>query len=360
MISRVDEAERKRALAREAAGDRVLVASTQATTRWLLCGRGRPVDVGSVDYTVVLRPGDAFVLFADIEAPRVEAEERFSQLGYEHVSYPWHEGPGPAIEKLAGESAAVRDDEVEERLAPHRRELAREELVRYRVAGAAAAAAFREVFTLLRPELSEQDAAGQLAYAALARGLQPRVVLVAGERRQPVYRHPVPTRAPLGAHALLALTAEQEGLHVSLTRLVSFGPAPSKLAELQRVATQVDAAVIAASEPGRTHGELLDVLIEAYRSRGFPDEWRLHHQGGMTGYKGREVFATPGEPTPLPASCAVAWNPSLSGGAKSEDTVLVSDSGIDVITRTDDQPELSTDVGIPRPAIVELSPSRTR
>jgi Xaa-Pro dipeptidase len=359
MIPPVDEAATKRARAREAAGDSVLVASTQATTRWLLCGRGRPVDVGSVDFTVVLREADAFVLFADLEGPRVEAEERFAQLGYEHLPYPWHEGPGPAIARLTAGKAIVRDDELEERIAPHRRELAPEELVRYRIAGAAAAAAFRETFALVRPELSELDAAGQLSYAALARGLQPRVVLVAGERRQPVYRHPVPTRALLGRHALLALTAEQEGLHVSMTRLVSFGPAPQELAELQRAAAEIDAAVIGASEPGRTHGELLEVLIDAYATRGFPDEWKLHHQGGLTGYKGREVFATPGEPTPLPGACAVAWNPSLSGGAKSEDTVLVTEAGIDVITRTEEQPELSTDAGIPRPGIVELPRARS-
>jgi hypothetical protein len=98
---------------------------------------------------------------------------------------------------------------------------------------------------------------------------------------------------------------------------------------------------------------VLGVAATAYEAHGFPDEWRYHHQGGLTGYRGREVFAVPGEPTPLPSSCAVAWNPSITGGAKSEDTALVSDDGVEIVTRTEDLGEIDTD-GLPRPGIVEL------
>ncbi len=38
-----------------------------------------------------------------------------------------------------------------------------------------------------------------------------------------MHRHPLPTEAPLGRHAL---TAERAGLHVSMTRIVSFGGSP--------------------------------------------------------------------------------------------------------------------------------------
>jgi hypothetical protein len=111
--------------------------------------------------------------------------------------------------------------------------------------------------------------------------------------------------------------------------------------------------VISASRPGRTHGELFEVIAEAYDRQGFPEEWRLHHQGGLTGYNGREVFAVPGEPTPLPQISAVAWNPSITGGGKSEDTVLVTADGHEVVTRTPELFELEL-ANLSRPAIVEL------
>jgi antitoxin VapB len=339
-VSTVTEAERKRALALEAA-DGYLVSSRPWDVRWLLCGRGRPVDASAptATYAVVLDGESARVHYPDIEHPRVEAEERFGELGYEPFPYPWHEGHG------LSDTTSVLD--------ALRLELGEEERERYRRAGADAAETMRHVLRGLGPEMSELDVAADLAFEARRRGFTTPVVLVAGDDRQRAHRHPLPTEARLGSSALLAITAEREGLHVSLTRLVSFGPAPAELLRLARATAEIDAAMLGASVPGATTGEVFRVAAAAYAAHGFPQEWRLHHQGGLTGYRGREVFAAPDEPTPLPRSCAVAWNPSITGGAKSEDTALVTESGVEVLTRTADLGELETD-GLPRPAILEL------
>jgi Xaa-Pro aminopeptidase len=335
-----DEAAGKRRLALEAAGTR-LATSRPADVRWLLCGRGRPVDAAapSSPYTVVLEGGSARVLYQDLERSRVEAEERFEELGYEPVPYPWFERQG--LEETPAALEVVR------------RELRREELERYRRAGAAAADAMRATLASLEPELTELEAAAELARQATLRGFFPPVLLVGGEERQPLYRHPLPTGAPLGRHALLAITAEREGLYVSLTRLVSFGPAPAELARLVAACAEVDASFLHASRPGATLGDVFAAGERAYAEQGFEGEWRLHHQGGLTGYRGREVFGTPGEPAVIPHAAAVAWNPSIAGGAKSEDTALVTGEGVEVITRTPELGELDTAAGIPRPAIVE-------
>ena len=332
----VSEAERKRAAALAAAGGR-LVTSRAADVRWLLCGRGRPVATPDSPYTVELDGDVARVHYQDIEDPRVRAEERFDELGYEYAPHAWHEPP-PLEDTLPALDAL-------------RLELGREELERYRSAGAAVADAMREALAGLRPETSEHEAAAELARAAHRRGFTTPVLLAGGEERQRVHRHPLPTAAALGRHALLALTAEREGLYVSITRLVSFGEPPGELARLVQACAEVDAAYIAASRPGATLGEAFAAGAEAYASQGFPEEWRGHHQGGLAGYRGREVFATPGEPTPIPAAAALAWNPSIGGGAKSEDTILVTAAGAEVITRTEDLGELET-AGLPRPAIV--------
>src|SRR5438874_7895197 len=86
------EAERKRRAALEAAGP--FATRDPADVRWLLCGRGRPVSAGASPYTVVVAPDRAQVLYQDIEASRVAAEERWEELGYEAVAYPWFE-PAP-------------------------------------------------------------------------------------------------------------------------------------------------------------------------------------------------------------------------------------------------------------------------
>ncbi len=332
------EAAQKRSAALAAAGP--FATSDAADVRWLLCGRGRPVAAGTAPYTVVVNGGRPQVLYQDIERSRVESEERWHEFGYDPVAYPWHEPapvqlPQPDLRQL-------------------RLELTADELQRYRAAGAAAAEALTAVLEGLKPEQRELEVAGALADELHARGFTTPVVLVGGERRAPVHRHPLPTREPLGRFALLAVTAERDGLHSSLTRIASFGPPPAELAARVRAAAEVDAAVLAASRPGRTLGELFAVLADAYTAQGYPDEWRRHHQGGLTGYAGREVFATPHDTTVLPRACAVAWNPSVTGGGKSEDTALVTQRGIEVITRTPELGELDTAAGFFRPSIVAL------
>jgi Xaa-Pro aminopeptidase len=352
------EAAAKRAAAVEAvlaAGHAALVASSPANVRWLLCGRGRPVSTSSPEstYTVVLSPTGQWVLFPDNETSRVDQEERFDELGFECVAYPWFQAPEAVLGELLNGAAAAGDAEAEPVLAPLRRELVEAERERFRTAGADLAQAMSESVRLLSSSDTERDAAADLAFRAHARGFFPPVVLVAGAERQRIHRHPLPTGAELGPHALVAVTAERDGLHVSMTRLLSFGPAPGELEELVRATAEVDAAMLRASRPGRTTGEVLEVAARVYEALGFPEEWRRHHQGGITGYQGREVFAAPGEPTQLPDSCAVAWNPSITGGAKSEDTALVTADGIEVVTRTTDLAESDID-GLRRPGITEL------
>lgn len=330
------EAEHKRRLALDAAGP--FVATDPADVRWLLCGRGRPVAAGTSPYAVELAQSIARVWYQDIERSRIEVDERWQELGYEPVAYPWYE-------PLPVQVAQSHLDALRIALVPL-------ELERYRAAGGDVASAFVDVLSTLTPEMHELEVAGELARHLHARGFTTPVVLVGGDRRAPVHRHPLPTSEALGSFALLAVTAERHGLHVSMTRIVSFGPPPAELADRVRDAAEVDAAALAASRPGATVGDVFEALARAYELRGHPEEWRHHHQGGITGYRGREVFVTPGGETVFPNAFAVAWNPSVAGGGKSEDTALVTGDGVEVITRTPRLGELETTAGIRRPSIV--------
>lgn len=349
------EAERKRALLLEATAAEAVVARSAPTVRWLLCGHGRPVSTSGpdADYTVVLTADKSVVLFPDIEAPRVAEEERFEDLGFEPVPFAWHEGPQRELRVLLDGAEPIEGRPLEGVAAPLRRHLSEDEVRRYRAAGADAAEAMVEIIDALAPGATETETAADIARRLIRRGFHPPVLLVAGEERQRIHRHPLPTRAALGRHALLAFTAERDGLHVSMTRIASFGPPPAELSALVAAVAEVDVAMLAASRPGTSTGAILDVAAGAYAAQGFPEEWRRHHQGGITGYAGREVFAIPGEATKLAERCAVAWNPSITGGAKSEDTALVTADGVEVITRTPDLPELDI-AGLIRAAVAEV------
>jgi len=86
----------------------------------------------------------------------------------------------------------------------------------------------------------------------------------------------------------------------------------------------------AATVPGRTLADVFDDCRGFYADAGHPDGWRHHHQGGLTGYRSREVIAAPGGPTEITEGQAFAWNPSLPG-AKAEETFLLTPAGADVL-----------------------------
>ncbi|HNT37236.1 MAG TPA: peptidase M24, partial [bacterium] len=80
--------------------------------------------------------------------------------------------------------------------------------------------------------------------------------------------------------------------------------------------------------------------VEAYKAVGFPDEWKLHHQGGATGYEGRDFKGSFTSHQTVQPNQAVAWNPSITG-TKSEDTFLCTESGNVLVTQAKNWPMVS-------------------
>lgn len=156
---------------------------------------------------------------------------------------------------------------------------------------------------------------------------------------------------------MAVLVARRHGLHVALTRYVAAGSGDeleNGLAAVRRIHRRA----LEAAVPGRTFGQLYTGLDEAYREAGHAGAWQDHYQGGPIGYGQREFELAPCQTdsrwwsTPIAAGTAIAINPSLAGGAKDEDTFLVTDSGLELVTTTNDWPAAD---GSPwRPAVLQF------
>jgi len=214
--------------------------------------------------------------------------------------------------------------------------LAEGEQERYRALGAEAAAAMSETLRAARPDWTEFELAGAGARALWQRGIHPALVLAAGARRLPLYRHAVPSADPIGLRAMLVFCARRHGLYANLTRFVSFGPPPQQQSELMTV----EATGLAACVPGNSLSAVYHALEQAYRHAGVPDAILEHHQGGITGYLARELVATAATALELRAGMAVAFNPSFAG-IKLEDTFLLGEHGLDNLTFDPDWPALN-------------------
>ena len=103
---------------------------------------------------------------------------------------------------------------------------------------------------------------------------------------------------------------------------------------------RIERDTLAACVPPNRYGDVLTVLDQAYDREGAPGGWAGHYQGGPIGYAQREFEIAPSQrdsrwyATPVADGQAVAWNPSLAGGAKAEDTYLVSPDGLERITES--------------------------
>jgi Xaa-Pro aminopeptidase len=156
--------------------------------------------------------------------------------------------------------------------------------------------------------------------------------MVGGAQRIPRHRHPIPAGATLGARAMIVVCAERGGLYANLTRFVHFEPPDGELAAKLEACQGILARLGAATRPGRTLGDVFDDCRTFYADAGFSDGWRHHHQGGLTGYRSRELIAMPETALVIEPGQAFAWNPSLPG-AKAEETFVLTDAGPEVLTR---------------------------
>ena len=118
-------------------------------------------------------------------------------------------------------------------------------------------------------------------------------------------------------------------------------------------------AVLESSRPGGSWGESVLALAAGYDEIGQPGAWRQHFQGGPIGFEQREFELAPPQvdspfwDLPRRAMTAVAWNPSLGGGAKIEETYLV-DSELELLTVTPDWPMIEGPFGARRSALKVL------
>jgi len=307
---------------------------------WVTAGGSSAVlhttELGVAEVLVTLE--EACILTDAIEAERLRAEELPEGFTF-HVE-PWAE---PELRERYVQNAAAGRAILSDRPQPggampegalpaalrqRRLVLGLEERERYRLLGREAAEAMGEALRQARPDWTEYQLAGAGAQALWRRGIHPALVLAAGERRLPAWRHPTPTSAPLGARAMLVFCARRHGLYANLSRFVSFGAAPL---DEQRALMEVEATGLAAVAPGNSLSAVYHAFDAAYRHADREGAIREHHQGGITGYRAREIVAGPSTATQLEEGMAFAFNPSFAG-VKIEDTFLLGPDGLENLT----------------------------
>ncbi len=314
-----------------------LLLERPANFAWYTNGADNRVDHASPlgVASVLLTLEAEYVVTNNIEAPRMREEQT---PGFEVVEHPWHEDPAPTVKELTGGASLGSDSPLEDardvshELTPLRYVLDPDAIERYRRVGADAASAVAEAASSLEPGTGEHEAAANLAAACRRRELFSPVLLAAADDRITRHRHPIPHGEQIERRAMLVVSAERGGLYANVTMMVDFEePDPETQRRQRACETILRRMREAATRPGRTLAAAFADCRRFYAEEGFPDEWRLHHQGGMTGYASREIIATPQTQQEMQVGQAFAWNPSVTG-AKAEETFVLTENGPEVLT----------------------------
>jgi Xaa-Pro aminopeptidase len=323
----------------ERRGVDAVVLRRPANFAWYTGGADSKVDrvapEGVAD--LIVRADSQLVLTSTIEAPRMRAEQT---PDIEVAEYPWHEDRAGALRHVLGDSRAGSDlgltgtVDLSDEIARLRRTLDRDAVESLRAVGRDATAAMADAAATVEAGMTEHEAAAALAAACRSRALTATVLLAAADDRIGLYRHPLPVGASIERRAMLVASAERGGLYANLTRIVELEEPDPELARRLRACNEILARMRdEATRPGRTLAEAFADCRGFYADAGFPDEWRLHHQGGLTGYGSRELIATPSTDHVIEPGQAFAWNPSVTG-AKAEETFVLTEAGPEVLAGT--------------------------
>jgi Xaa-Pro aminopeptidase len=356
--------EKVRGLLDRLALDAVLLRK-QSNFAWATAGARNYVSIASEvgAASILITRERQYVLCNAIEAPRLASEEKVEDLGYAIHSFPWYQDREAALAReLVGRGGIGCDVPFADfrvvggDISPLRWSLTPWEIERYRELGFMTARAIEDAARAVRPGDKECAVVGKLAACLWENRLDYITIFCAADERISRLRHPIATDARVDKRAMLSVNARKWGLIVSLTRFVQFGPVPAEIRRRYDANVRVDCAMMAATVPGRPAREVFDTAIAAYAAEGFPGEHELHHQGGSIGYEGRDYKVTFDTPYVVQENQGFTWNPSITG-AKSEDTILATGHGPEMLSPPVTFPTLDLTVGghrFRRPDILTL------
>lgn len=309
--------------------DSLLLTSNTALT-WYLDGSRVHISLAGDPIAALLvdRTGDHLVTFNN-EAGRIAAEELPEDVSLDTV--PWHGQLQAFAAGLALDGDPLLEAAVTAELRAARQQLLPGETARYAELSADAAAAMTDVLAAATPETTEFQLVSELAARIVSVGAEPLVLLCNGASRSD-FRHPLATHSPIGRRAMAVVCARRNGLVANVTRWVAFDAGTPRELDAEARIAAVEADILRATVPGARLNEIFAEIKLAYLRNGFgEDQWTLHHQGGPAGYAGRDPRVTADVTDTVVLNQPFTWNPS-GPGVKIEDTVLLTESGMRVLT----------------------------
>ncbi len=248
---------------------------------WITCGVSSFVNtadnLGII--SLLITPDGRFLIMDNIEEPRLRQEQTLESQGWTFIVSPWYEKNDTISQltqglRLGADNKNIGATDLSTELIHLRMNLLPQEQERFRALCQGCARAMGTTITGMKPGMTEFEIAATLSKEVHSQGILPIVNLIATDERVFMCRHPLPTNKRLKRYAMLVLCGRSHGLVASITRLVHFGPIPTELHLKAEAVAEIDAALIYATRPSRSLGEIFQTAQRKYALVGF---YRSHH-----------------------------------------------------------------------------------
>jgi Xaa-Pro dipeptidase len=333
--------------------DQPLVIGSVGSVAWATGGLSQPIErTAALDQVWVVDANEPTLLISSVEVPRLMAEGGLDELDFKIVAVPWYEANGferAALEVCDCDASQVLSDvgmgrDVSDELTVERMVLSGGEREVLRWLGGESARVLESAVRSWQPGISaDLSIAAEIQFGLESIGAEAVCLIVGGDERVRTFRHPMMSGDVVTELLMAVVVVRCSGLHVAATRIATTLSDDSFAQDYSLVAS-VARRTLEATSVGATWGEAYAALAQGYRDVEHGQAWRDHWQGGPIGYAQREFELSPEAtdsvfwPLEIDQNVAVAWNPSLHGGAKVEDTFLIGESGSECVTTTGEWP----------------------
>lgn len=330
-----------------------LLLKKQPNFCWLTAGGlnmvGIATEMGVT--SLLITDTECYVIANRIEANRMMVEEGLEDLGFKLLTHEWYENKEmDLVREIVGEGRIGADISVpsvsnlDDEIKKLRYELTPGEIERYLFLGSKVSTAIEKILTEIKPGDTEAEITGRLAAELWKDRIDPTGYMAAADERARLYRHPIPTLNKVNRYIMLCVNARYKGLILTITRFAHFGPVPTELQRQYRDNVEIECTMISKTEIGTPMNVPFLAGIDLYESKGYTDEWKLHHQGGAMGYYARDIRVAHNTEEKVRMNQAFCWNPSITG-TKSEDGFIATAEGPVMITNPVVFPILEMEVG---------------